>query len=300
MTLSPPPLSHSALSITSLDSSVWHKRLGHLNCYILTRILSYFSSSIPKTNLTTLCQACQLGKQTQLPFFDSNTVDTSPFEIVNSDIWTSPISSISEMKYYLIFLDHYSHFLWVYPLHRKSEILSKYMHFYNYVKTHFNRLIKSLEYENGGEYDNCLFKEHLASTDILFRFSCPHTSQQNGQAECMLPIINNMIRTLIFQASTPPEYWVEALHTTAHLLNIIPSTAINNEAPIVAYSRHHQTTNISTRLAAYVIRISYLPQSISWRHVQHHVSSLGILKIIVAIGALTSTPNHTLSLRRVR
>lgn len=84
------------------------------------------------------------------------------------------------MKYYLIFLDHYSYFLWVYPLHRKSETLSKYLHFSNYVQTQFNRQIKSLQCDNGGEYDNRLFKEHLASTGTLFRFSCPHTSQQNG------------------------------------------------------------------------------------------------------------------------
>lgn len=56
--------------------------------------------------------------------FDSNTIVTSPFEIVHSDVWTFPISSISGMKHYLIFLDHYSHFLWVYPLHRKSELLA--------------------------------------------------------------------------------------------------------------------------------------------------------------------------------
>lgn len=47
----------------------------------------------------------------------------------------------------------------------------------------------------------------------------------------MLRTINNMIRTLLFQASATLEYWVEALHTAAHLLNILPSTAINNDAP---------------------------------------------------------------------
>lgn len=162
MTPSPPPSSHSALSITSLESSVWHKRLGHPNNSILIRILSSFSSSIPKTDLTTLCQACQLGKQSRLPFFDSNTVVSSPFELVHLDIWTPPISSISGMKYYLIFLDNYSYFLWVYWLHRKSETLGKYMHFSNYVQTQFNRQIKLLLCDNGVECDNRLFKRALS------------------------------------------------------------------------------------------------------------------------------------------
>ena len=135
------------------------------------------------------------------------------------------------MKYYLIFLDHYTHFLWVYPLHRKSDTFGKYLHFSNYVQTQFNRQIKSLQCDNGGEYDNRLFKEHLASAGTLLRFSCPHTSQQNGRAGRMLRTINNMIRTLLFQASAPPEYWVEALYTAAHLLNILPSTTMKNDVP---------------------------------------------------------------------
>ncbi|GJV22826.1 ribonuclease H-like domain-containing protein [Tanacetum coccineum] len=47
----------------------------------------------------------------------------------------------------------------------------------------------------------------------------------------MLCTINNLIRTLLFQAHIPPSYWVEALNMAAHLLNILPSTAINNEIP---------------------------------------------------------------------
>ena len=48
----------------------------------------------------------------------------------------------------------------------------------------------------------------------------------------MLRTINNLIRTLLFQAHMPPSYWVEALNMAAHLLNLLPSTAINNEIPI--------------------------------------------------------------------
>jgi hypothetical protein len=34
--------------------------------------------------------------------------------------------------------------------------------------------------------------------------SCPYTSQQNGKAERILRTTNNVIRTLLFQASMPP------------------------------------------------------------------------------------------------
>lgn len=231
VTSSSPTSSPHVLATSSLDGSVWHRRFGHPSSSVLAKLLSFLSFSLPKSDLTSLCQACQLGKHIRLPFSNSNTIVYEPFEIVHSDIWTSPVSSISGLKYYLIFLDQFSHFVWVYPLHRKSDTFEKYVHFSNYVQTQFNRRIKSLQCDNGGEYDNRGLKDHLASQGTLLRFSCPHTSQQNRRAERMLRTINNMIRTLLFQASLPPEYWVEALYTSNHLLNLLPSTAINNDVP---------------------------------------------------------------------
>ncbi|GJU61381.1 ribonuclease H-like domain-containing protein [Tanacetum coccineum] len=47
----------------------------------------------------------------------------------------------------------------------------------------------------------------------------------------MVRTINNIIRTLLFQANLPPAFWVEALNMAVHLLNILPSSAIANEVP---------------------------------------------------------------------
>ncbi|GKC36739.1 ribonuclease H-like domain-containing protein [Tanacetum coccineum] len=47
----------------------------------------------------------------------------------------------------------------------------------------------------------------------------------------MIRTINNLIRTLLFQAHLPPTFWVEALHMSTYLLNLLPSSAINNEIP---------------------------------------------------------------------
>nr|GFB94930.1 ribonuclease H-like domain-containing protein [Tanacetum cinerariifolium] len=51
------------------------------------------------------------------------------------------------------------------------------------------------------------------------------------QLERMIRTINNVIRTLLFQAHLPPTFWVEALRMAAYLINLLPSTAINNEIP---------------------------------------------------------------------
>ncbi|KAJ9536157.1 hypothetical protein OSB04_un000658 [Centaurea solstitialis] len=178
-----------------------------------------------------LSQACQLGKHVRLPFHSSDSIVDSVFDISHSDVWTSPISSFGGFKYYVVFLDHYSHFLWVYPLRQKSDVFAKFLQFRAYVKTQFNCDIKSFQCDHGGEFDNSATHDLFASNGIQFRFSCPKTSQQNGKSERMLRTINNVIRTLLFQAHLPPKYWAEALHMATHLLNILPSTSINNETP---------------------------------------------------------------------
>lgn len=208
----------------------WHQRLGHPGSSI-NRSLFSLGFSNNNADLTTMCHACKVGKHTRLPFISSSTIVSAPFQIIHSDIWTSPVSSISGFKYYLLFLDHYTHYIWVYPLHRKNETFAKFLHFSAYVRTQFNCSIKALQCDNGGEYTSRAFLDHLASTGTNIRFSCPHTSQQNGRTERMLRTINNLVRTLLIQASMPMSFWVEALHTAAYTLNLLPSSAIQNNIP---------------------------------------------------------------------
>ncbi|GJT00676.1 ribonuclease H-like domain-containing protein [Tanacetum coccineum] len=212
-------------------STTWHRRLGHPGDDVLRRLESRNLISCRKSKLSALCHACQLGKHAKLLFYNSESSVDSVFEIIHSDIWTSPIPSESGIKYYAIFLDHFSHFVWVYPLHKKSDLFDNFVAFRAYVNKQFNVDIKALQCDHGGEYDNTRFHDLFRQNGIQFWFSCPRTSQQNGKSERMLRTINNLIRTLLFQAHIPPSYWVEALNMVAHLLNILPSTAINNEIP---------------------------------------------------------------------
>ncbi|GJS42534.1 ribonuclease H-like domain-containing protein [Tanacetum coccineum] len=86
----------------------WHQLLGHLGSEVLRRILSSKLISCSKEKPLILCHTCQLGKHVRLPFVSSNTLFKSGLDIVHSDLWTSPILSLSGFKYYVLFLDHYS------------------------------------------------------------------------------------------------------------------------------------------------------------------------------------------------
>jgi hypothetical protein len=60
--------------------------------------------------------------------------------------------------------------------------------------------------------------------------SCPHTSSQNDKTERIIHTTNNILRSLLFQASMPPSYWVEALHTATCLLNRHPTKTLSSAA----------------------------------------------------------------------
>ncbi|GJW13535.1 ribonuclease H-like domain-containing protein [Tanacetum coccineum] len=137
-----------------VSQHTWHQRLGHSRGEVLRRLVSSNFISCNKEKPPILCHACQLGKHVRLPFVSSGTVISSCFEIIHSDVWTSPILSLSGFKYYVLFLDHYSKFVWVYPLVNKSDVMSKFVLFRNYVRTQFKCEIKSFQCDHGGEFDN--------------------------------------------------------------------------------------------------------------------------------------------------
>ncbi|MGG6712907.1 UNVERIFIED_CONTAM: transposase family protein, partial [Salmonella enterica subsp. enterica serovar Weltevreden] len=86
-------------------------------------------------------------------------------------------------KYYILFLDDFSNYLWTVPIANKNIALPLFQNFHTLIKTQFGISIKNLQYDNGKEFDNGPFHNFCTSTGMQFHFSCPYTSSQNGKAE---------------------------------------------------------------------------------------------------------------------
>jgi hypothetical protein len=100
-----------------------------------------------------------------------------------------------------------------------------------YVHTQFVLPLQQIQCNNGKEFDNRSLHDLAATHSIHIRFSCPYTSQQNGKAERVIRTVNDIARTLLFQASMPPKFWVESLHAATYLLNRLPTSATITLAP---------------------------------------------------------------------
>jgi transposase InsO family protein len=225
--------------VATPSPTTWHRRLGHPGKATLQSLARSSSIVCSQPDDDTLCHACQLGRHVRLPFSHSVSRASNNFDLIHCDLWTSPITSVSGFKYYLIILDDHSHFLWTFPLRLKSDTFSVLSNFFAYVHTQFGRTIKSVQCDNGREFDNSAARAFFLAKGVVLRMSRPYTSQQNGKAERMIRTTNNVTRTLLFQASMPSSYWADALATATHLLNRIPTKTLDMSTPFFAlYGTH--------------------------------------------------------------
>lgn len=136
--------------------------------------------SINKTEL--FCSVCQMGKNHKLPFNLFDFRATKPLEIIHTDIWgLAPIQSKNGSRYYIIFLDDFSIYLWLYPPKNKSEALQTFIQFKTMIKKQLEIRIKKLHSDSGGEYK--AFAKFLNVNGITHLFTCPYTSAHNGRDE---------------------------------------------------------------------------------------------------------------------
>jgi GAG-pre-integrase domain len=101
---------------THTSTSIWHARLDHPSNSTTIKVINYYSLPCNKEILSS-CHDCMQAKAHVLYFsiFTSTSTSSSPLDFVHSNIWgPSPIISSQGYKYYIIFVDDYSHFIWIY------------------------------------------------------------------------------------------------------------------------------------------------------------------------------------------
>ena len=190
------PHKASKLSLTSklcnnvalsfvFNKTLWHMRLGHPHDQVLHVLFSKFKYVSNKcTNFDYSCTDCLYGKMHKLPFPKSQFTASSPFELSHSYLWgPTPVTSMNGFKYYVLFIDHFTRFTWLYLLQSKSEVFDKFVHFKNLIENQFSTKIKTFRSDGGGQYTSTTFKSYLSHNGIIHQISCPYNLQQNGLVE---------------------------------------------------------------------------------------------------------------------
>ena len=114
-------------SIPSL--ALWHARLDHASSSWVQQLASRGLLGLVSTENFD-CVSCQLGKQPALPFNSSESISTNIFDLIHFDIWgPSSISSIDGSRYFVVFVDDYSRYSWIFHMKHRFELLQAYSNF---------------------------------------------------------------------------------------------------------------------------------------------------------------------------
>ena len=173
---------------------------------------------------------CQFGKQTALPFNKNFSHALSPFDLIHSDVWgPSPITTQGGSCYFIIFVDDFSRYTWIYLFKNRSELYHIYHDFSKMIETRFSKPIKVFRSDNAQEYKAHDFTSILRQFGTVPHSSCAGTSQQNGRAERKLCL--DVVCATTISASTPSQFWGEAVLIAVYTINRCPSPIVHNQTP---------------------------------------------------------------------
>jgi hypothetical protein len=141
---------NSSLLLTHVDESsrIWHERFGHLNF----RYMQQLSKNILVDGLPNIlfskgvCEGCVLKKHPKQKFVKGMSQRASaPLDLIHSDLMGPFLHpSIKQARFFLIFVDDFSRFTWIYFLRQKSEVFEHLKDFKSLVGTQSGKKIKVL------------------------------------------------------------------------------------------------------------------------------------------------------------
>ena len=162
--------------------SIWHSRLGHPFLRIFHKFLNVLNISFPDNNLCSfLVPHAILIKDKS--YLLQNQALPLPLLLMSFfyDVWTSPIFSFGGFNYYVIFVDHYTKYIWLYLLCHKSYVHSTFVVFKQLVENYFTTVIKTLYKDNGRKF--LTLRSFVVTHGITHLTTPPHTPEHNGYSE---------------------------------------------------------------------------------------------------------------------
>ena len=120
-------------TILPLDLALWHCQFAHHNTADI--------KSLVEQNLVTgmridsksaadpICKPCLAGKMHANPFTTSQNCASRPLELVHSDTHQVSYQTFSGYRYWVTFIDDYSRYQFVIPVHGKSDVFDTFKQF---------------------------------------------------------------------------------------------------------------------------------------------------------------------------
>ena len=197
-----------AVADASTDTSLWHRRLGHMSEKGMKMLLSKEKLPELKSIDFDMCESYILGKQKNVSFLKiGKTPKAEKLELVHTDLWgLSLVTSLGGSRYYITFIDDSSRKVWVYFLKNKSDVFETFKKWKAMVETEIGLKVKCFRSDNGGEYIDGGFSEYCAARGIRMEMTIPRTPQQNGVAKRINRTLNEHAKSMRLHTRLPKTF----------------------------------------------------------------------------------------------
>ena len=244
-------------------SRLWHMRLGHAGEKSLQTLAMQGLLKGAKTCKLDFCEQCVLGKQKRVKFGTAIHNTEGILDYIHTDVWgPTKTASLGGKHYFVTFVDDFSRRVWVYTLKSKDEVFETFLVWKKMVEIQTERKIKVLRSDNGTEYRNDQFSIFCKKEGISRHFTVRDTPQQNGVAERMNRTLLEKVRCMLSNAGLGKQFWAEAVMYASHLINRLPSAALNSKTPLEVWSgkpiNDYDTLHVFGSTAYYHVKESKL------------------------------------------
>lgn len=129
---------------------LWHYRLGHPISLTVANVLKDLYIPVKSSNVE-FCDSCRMGKMHQRNFVSVTHSSKEPIYVIHTDVWgPASVSSIEGYKYYLVMVDEFTRYSWIYPLKLKYDVKVIFSQFLSLTETHVGTRVKVVHCDNGG------------------------------------------------------------------------------------------------------------------------------------------------------
>ncbi|MBW0466269.1 hypothetical protein O181_005984 [Austropuccinia psidii MF-1] len=212
----------------------WHCLFGHIG---LRRIRKLLGKSAPacltgKQEIRD-CEACLRAKSLRRSSLSPNERSVIPLNLVVADLMGPfDIATIHGGRYALNIREVASTYGECHILTNKSDASTRLKEVILRWQRLSGKLLKTLQTDNGGEFNSTDFKRWLSHEGIHHERSMPFFHQQNGIAERYNRTVADMGRTILLGSGLPKSFWGHAFMWAAYTNNILPNTHTGDSTPI--------------------------------------------------------------------
>ncbi|KAA3452947.1 Retrovirus-related Pol polyprotein from transposon TNT 1-94 [Gossypium australe] len=141
-------------------------------------------------------------------------------QLVHTDV-CGPMKtqSLNDSRYFILFVDDYSRYCWIFFLKHKSEVAQVFLKFKTAIEIETSCRLKTIRLDNGTEYTSAQFQAYCDDAGIKHQLTNVYTPQQNGVNERKNRSLMDIAKlpTKALDHKTPYEAWFRFKPSLAHL-----------------------------------------------------------------------------------